>query len=249
MKEETLLGMEDLVFTRDGDYRAVFEQQDSFLNQELASFYGVTWPSGASGFQKLATVAQQRPGLLGQAGVLAVHDGVNSTSPTKRGLFVLTRLLCQNLPLSPPGDLVIPNPPSGKMTARQRLEVHDQNATCAGCHKSMDSVGLSLEHFDALGTWRLDDRGMALDTTGVIEGRSYEGEPGLAAVLGNHPAIGACLLQSLYGNGVGRLVTEFDQPTYGAMVDAFETHGGRLKPMLLEIATSDGFRTTTPVTP
>ncbi|MFT3712989.1 MAG: DUF1592 domain-containing protein [Archangium sp.] len=246
LKEETLLGMEDLVFTRDGDYRSVFDQQDSFLNQELATFYGVTWPSGATGFQKLSTVAGQRPGLLGQGGVLAVHDGVNSTSPTKRGLFVLTRLLCMNLPLSPPGDLVIPNPPSGRMTARQRLEIHDQNATCAGCHKSMDSVGLSLEHFDALGTWRLDDRGMELDTSGVIEGRAYEGEPGLSKMLREHPAVCACLMQSLYGNGVGRLATEFDQPTYAAMVDAFETSGGKLKPMLLRIATSDGFRTIPP---
>lgn len=249
MKEEALLGLEDLVFTRDADYRSVFDAQDSFMNEELARFYGVSWPTGATGFQRLAQSAQPRPGILGQAGVLAVHDGVNSTSPTKRGLFVLTRLVCQNLPLSPPADLVVPNPPSGRMTARDRLKVHDENATCAGCHKSMDAVGLSLEHFDALGTWRADDRGMAIDATGLLEGKAYDGEPGLAALLRQHPAIGPCLMQTLYGNSVGRRATEFDRATYAALVDAFETSGGRLKPLLISIATSEGFRTLPRPTP
>lgn len=249
LKEETLLGIEDLVFTRDADYRTVFDTNDSFMNEELARFYGVSWPSGATGFQRLAQTAQQRPGILGQAGVLAVHDGVNSTSPTKRGLWVLTRLVCQNLPLAPPADLVIPNPPSGRMTARQRLEVHDQNATCAGCHKGMDAVGLSLEHFDALGTWRADDRGMAIDATGVLEGKTYDGEPGLAALLRQHPAVAPCLMQTLYGNSVGRRATEFDRVTYSAMIDAFESSGGRIKPLLINIATSDGFRTIPVPTP
>ncbi|MFO0593913.1 MAG: DUF1592 domain-containing protein [Myxococcaceae bacterium] len=241
LKEEALRGLEDLVFTRDADWRTAFDANETFVNEELSGFYGVSWPSGATGWVKSAVT--KRTGLLGRAGVLAVHDGVNGTSPTKRGLFVLTRLLCKDLALAPPANLVVPNPPSGLMTARARLSIHDQDATCAGCHKPMDSVGLSLERFDAVGAWRETDRGMALDTTGVLEGRTYDGEEELSTMLAQHPALGPCLLQSLYGNGVGRLATEFDRQTFGALVAAFQTNGGRLRATLLDVTTSDGFRT------
>src|SRR5262249_21731672 len=87
MREEALLGLEDLVFVRDGDYRRVFDQQTTFINAELASLYGVPAPSG-SGFQKITLPAgAKRVGLLGQAGVLAPRDHADGTAPTRRGLF------------------------------------------------------------------------------------------------------------------------------------------------------------------
>src|SRR5207249_2644005 len=103
LKEETLLSIEDIVFS-DGDYRRLFDQRQTFVNAELAAFYGVPAPA-ASGFSKVALPDGPRVGLLGQAGVLAVHDHSEATSPTKRGLFVLTRLLCQELALAPPANL------------------------------------------------------------------------------------------------------------------------------------------------
>ena len=86
--------------------------------------------------------SSHRAGLLGQAGVLAARDHSDGTSPTRRGLFVLTRLLCQNLPLAPPANLQIPPPPTGLLTARQKLEQHATNEVCASCHRITDPVGL-----------------------------------------------------------------------------------------------------------
>src|SRR5204862_4848799 len=97
MRQETLLGLDDLVFTRDGDYRRLFDQQTTFVNRDLASLYGLTPPPG-TGFQQVSLPASSaRVGLLGQAGVLAPRDHPNGTAPTKRGLFILTHLLCQEL--------------------------------------------------------------------------------------------------------------------------------------------------------
>src|ERR1041385_4626842 len=88
MKEETLLGVDDLVFGRDGDYRTLFDQTDTFVNAELASLYGVPAPKG-NGFARVTLPASSgRAGLLGQAGVLAARDHSDGTSPTKRGLFI-----------------------------------------------------------------------------------------------------------------------------------------------------------------
>jgi hypothetical protein len=242
MKQETLTVLDDLVFGKDGDYRHLFDQPETFVNGELASLYGLTPPSG-TGFQRVMLPATSgRAGLLGQAGVLAARDHADGTSPTKRGLFVLTRLLCQNLPLAPPANLQIPAPPTGVLTARQRLEEHAKNAVCAACHGVTDPVGLSLEHLDAMGVYRDMDHGMAIDDTGKIGDTVYHGEIGLGAIMRDHAALSPCLIQSLYGVGVGHLPTEFDQDTFTSMVSQFASSGARIRSLLASITTSDGFR-------
>jgi hypothetical protein len=242
MKEETLLGFEDLVFTRDGDYRGLFDQPQTFVNGELASLYGVAAPSGNGFAQVTLPASSKRAGLLGQAGVLAARDHSDGTSPTKRGLFILTRLLCQDLPLAPPANLQIPPPPTGLITARQKLEEHAANAVCASCHQKTDPVGLSLEHLDAMGVYREQDHGLVIDDTGQIGSTKYNGEVGLAAVLRDHPALSPCLIQSFYGVSVGHLPTAFDGDTFSAVVKQFADSGARIRSLLTAITASDGFR-------
>jgi hypothetical protein len=183
-----------------------------------------------------------RAGLLGRAGVLAARDHGDGTAPTRRGLFVLTRLLCQDLPLAPPASLDIPQPPTGLLTARQKLEQHSQNAVCDSCHRHTDPVGLSLEHFDAMGVYREKDHGLEIDDSGALAGQPYQGEIGLSTALRAHPALGPCLIQSLYGVGVGHLATEFDRPTFTALARDFAANGSRVRALLAAIVASDGFR-------
>jgi Protein of unknown function (DUF1592)/Protein of unknown function (DUF1588)/Protein of unknown function (DUF1595)/Protein of unknown function (DUF1585)/Protein of unknown function (DUF1587) len=242
LKQETQRVIDDLVFTRDDDYRHLFDQPETFVNDELATFYGLPAQSGADFVRVTLPAKLGRVGLLGQAGVLAARDHSDGTSPTKRGLFVLTRLLCQNLPLTPPANLQIPAAPTGHITARERLEEHASNAVCAACHQVTDPVGLSLEHFDALGVYRADDHGLAIDDTGKIGDQTYRGEPELGALLHDHPALSPCLIQSLYGVAVGHLSTDFDRDTFSALVRDVEQDGAHIKALLTTIATSDGFR-------
>jgi len=243
MKQETLTFLDDLVFTSDGDYRHAYDTTDTFINAELAGLYGVPAPAG-TGFARVTLPASaHRAGLLGQAGVLAARDHADGTSPTRRGLFVLTRLLCQDLPLAPPANLTIPPPPTGMITARQRLEQHATNAVCAACHHQTDPVGLALEHFDAMGVWRDTDHGLPIDDTGTYGGQTFQGELGLGAMLRDHAALEPCLVQSLYGAAVGHLATDYDRATFTSLVHDFGANGARLKALLASIVASDGFRT------
>jgi hypothetical protein len=242
LKSETERVIDDLVFTRDADYRSLFDQTETFVNKELAALYGVKAPLGDAFSRVSLPASSHRAGLLGHAGVLAARDHSDGTSPTRRGLFLLTRLLCQSLPLMPPANLQIPQPPSGLITARQRLEEHTENPVCAACHAITDPVGLSLEHFDALGVYREDDRGLQIDDTGQIDGNDYHGEIELGALLHAHPALGPCLIQSLYGVAVGHLATELDRDTFADLVQHFDQSGARVRALLLRIVSSDGFR-------
>jgi hypothetical protein len=241
LKEETLKSIEDVTFDRDADVRELFDSKATFVNAELAGFYGLPVPSGA-GFSRVVRPDDTRVGLLGQAGVLAARDHASGTSPTTRGLFVLTRLLCQKLPLSPPAGLVIPSPPRGTLTARQRLGQHVADPTCAGCHQQMDSVGLTLERFDALGVHRATEYGLPIDDTGELGGVTYAGEAGLSGVIKNAPAATACLSQALYASSVGHLPMESDRQSFTQVNAAFDSSGARVRALLLAIAQSDGFR-------
>ena len=68
-------------------------------------------------------------------------------------------------------------------------------ASCAGCHKLMDPIGLTFEHFDAIGQYREQDNGQALDVSGEILGAkdaslsgAFNGPAELAAKLASSAA-------------------------------------------------------------
>src|SRR5262249_34488578 len=122
------------------------------------------------------------------------------------------------------------------------LETHAQNPTCASCHSHTDPVGLSLEHFDAIGAYRETDNGLAIDDTGKLDQASFQGLMGLAAVLRDHAALGPCLIQSFYHVAIGRVSNAFDREPFGSLADRFHPAGARIGSLLAAITASDGFR-------
>jgi hypothetical protein len=54
---------------------------------------------------------------------------------------------------------------------RERMVQHRADPACAACHQLMDPIGLSLEHFDAIGRWRpAGEGGAAIDVSGALFG-------------------------------------------------------------------------------
>src|SRR5262249_12510263 len=131
------------------------------------------------------------------------------------------------------------------MTARERLSQHSTIPGCAGCHVTMDSVGLSLEHFDALGVYREMDHGRPIDDSGQLGASAYHGESELASLVASAAATGPCLVSSLDGVSVGPLADDFDKDSFAAAVNAFDQNQGKVRAVLKAIASSDGFRFTT----
>lgn len=157
----------------------------TFLNQRLARHYGIAGVSGTA-FRKVALdPATTRGGLLGQASILTVTSYGNHTSVVKRGKWVLDNMLASPPPPPPPDVPALKAEHDGrKLTARQQLELHRANPTCAACHAKMDPLGFALENFDAVGAWRTVDAGQDIDNTAVLpDGRAIAGFTGLQQVL------------------------------------------------------------------
>lgn len=157
----------------------------TFLNQRLARHYGIAGVSGTA-FRKVRLApATMRGGLLGQASILTVTSYGNHTSVVKRGKWVLDNMLASPPPPPPPDVPALKAEHDGrKLTARQQLELHRANPTCAACHAKMDPLGFALENFDAVGAWRTVDAGQAIDNTAILpDGRAIAGFTGLQQVL------------------------------------------------------------------
>jgi hypothetical protein len=103
-----------------------------------------------------------RAGIVSQVAFVALHSHPGRSSPTLRGKAVREVLLCQKVP-TPPANvnftLVQDTKNPQYKTARARLHAHATDATCAGCHKIMDPIGLGLEAFDSGGSLRSSENG------------------------------------------------------------------------------------------
>ena len=157
MRQETLLSFQDLVFEQNAPFNSIFTTRRTFVNAELANLYGLTPPSGP-GFEPVTLPSTSpRRGFLGHAGFLALHSISTRSSPTRRGVFIQTKLLCAKIP-PPPNDVgKIPDPSPDAKTMRQRLALHTAEPACAGCHAKFDPIGLATGELRR--AWRISRPG------------------------------------------------------------------------------------------
>ncbi|MBW2162844.1 MAG: DUF1592 domain-containing protein [Deltaproteobacteria bacterium] len=109
--EEIQAFVEHVILEGDGSLQTLLTADFSFMNEELASFYGgdVLDPVTGPEFRQVQLDPDRRAGFLTSAGLMATHANVNQSSPVFRGKFVREQLMCNTLP-PPPNDLVIEPP-------------------------------------------------------------------------------------------------------------------------------------------
>jgi hypothetical protein len=76
------------------------------------------------------------------------------TSPVKRGVWIMDRLLDDPPPPPPPGVAGVDPDTRGTTTIREQLARHRGDASCAACHAHIDPPGFALEAFDPVGGFR-----------------------------------------------------------------------------------------------
>src|SRR5690606_28574839 len=109
MAQETLRLVEEIVWEQDGDILGLLDAEYTHVDAELAALYGVPAPEDPGLSAVRLPDAQGRAGILGHASFLARFAHPAITSPTRRGLFIRTRLLCEVLAPPPPGiDTTLP---------------------------------------------------------------------------------------------------------------------------------------------
>jgi hypothetical protein len=247
MARETELLFEHLV----RDDRPVLElltADYTFVNERLARHYGMRGVSGPD-FRKVAYPDDTRRGLLGHGSVLALTSHGNRTSPVLRGKWVMEVLL-GSPPPPPPAN--VPDLEETKSTrdgrslsVAEQLAQHRASPQCSSCHNVIDPIGLSLDHFDVTGAWRIKDRGVPVDTRGELyDGTPLTGAADLrAALLAKSDVIVTHFTERLLSYAVGRRLEYYDMPAVRKIVREARANDYRLSSLLLGVVRSAVFRT------
>lgn len=220
----------------------------SYLNERLASFYGIPGVYG-NDFRRVQMADENRRGILGQASILTVTSYANRTSPTLRGKWVLENIL-GTPPPPPPPNVPSLKEDAGKgpvLTMRQRLEQHRGNPVCATCHSRMDPIGLALDNFDGIGNWRTKEggeRGTPIDPAGVLpDGTKFNGPADLRRILGGRRAqVAQTVTEKLLIYALGRGIEYYDAPAVRKILRDAEAKDYRWSSLVLGIVNSTPFQ-------
>lgn len=231
-----------------GGLEALLTAPVGFANEALAAVYGVKGLQGAE-LRRIDLDPQQRSGLFTQASFLTVHASTFEPSPVLRGKVVLERLLCRHVPPPADVDTMVPAPQAGK-TTRERFEAHSSNAACAGCHKELDPLGFSFEHYDAIGGWRDEDAGRPVNASGNIqldgEDLAFKDARQLFAALSKSADVRACATRQWLRFATGRGDDDADLHSLSKAHAAFGDSDWDLRALLAGLAKSPILTVRTP---
>jgi mono/diheme cytochrome c family protein len=216
----------------------------TFVNQRLAEHYGIAGVKGTA-FRKVRLEPQsQRGGLLGQGSILTVTSYGNHTSAVKRGKWILDNLLAAAPPPPPPDVPALKFTQAGRqLNAREQMELHRSDPACASCHVKMDPLGLSLEHFDAVGAYRTQDAGRPIDASAKMpDGAEFDGIGGLQKILLDHKdEFTQAFTERLMTYALGRGLEPYDQPKVRAIARSTALDDYRIRTLILGIVKSEPF--------
>lgn len=245
MRKETELLFESIV-REDRSVMTLLKADYTFLNERLARHYGISGVYGDH-FRRVSTEGMDRGGVLGQGSILTVTSYATRTSPVQRGKWILENLFGAPPP-DPPAD-VPPLPEPGQdlaqLNMRELMAAHRANPACASCHQQMDPMGLSLEHFDAVGRPRRQRDGSApLDVSAEMpDGTKFNGPSGLNDVLMQHADLFlTTFTEKLMTYGLGRGLEFSDRPAVRGILQRARKEDFRFSSIVMGIVTSTAFQ-------
>jgi len=243
-QEQTLRTMVDHLLVQKGDYRDLFTTRKTFMTPLLGTIYRVPVNTTEGWVPYQFPDNDPRAGVLTQISFLALHSTPGRSSPTIRGKALRTVMLCERVP-DPPGNvnfnLVQDTKNPNFKTARQRLEAHRTQPTCAGCHRLIDPIGLGLEHFDSLGEYRATENDASIDASGELDGVKFSDAASLGKALHDNPATTSCLVDRLYSYAAGRAPEKGEAEWMKYLNAKFAADGYRVPDLMRRIVLSDAF--------
>lgn len=253
LRRSLQLFVEQVVWSDASDYRVLMEADYLLFNERLARFYGTPVPEGG-GFQKVVLDAGHRTGVVTHPYLLARLAHHKETSPILRGVFI-TRNVLGGILKPPPEAIAFQDGHfDAAMTTREKVVQMTRNNSCMTCHETINPLGFSLEHFDAVGRFRLSDNQKPINPESDFE--SFDG--GTIRLRGprdlSHQAITTPSARRGFVRQVFEGVVKQNPRAYGpgtlARLEKHFTHSGyHIRKLLVEIHTLAALEAVTPIDP
>ena len=262
MRDETHLYVREMV-RMNLPTTAVVSSNFTFVNERLAQHYGFP-PVSGSEMRKVTLPANSiRGGILTQASMMKLSSNGFSTSPVKRGIWVLDRILGTPPPNPPPDAGAIEPDTRGATTIRDILDKHRSIESCASCHKLIDPPGFALESFDVMGGYRERYRSIGkgdavevtvppfryktkialpVDASGEYQGKSFKDVLSFKKImLTEDRQIARNITNRLVTQATGATVSFSERAEIEKILDATKSNGYGLQSLMLQVVTSPMF--------
>jgi len=244
--------------------RHVIASDFVFVNERLATLYGLPGVTGAA-FRKVSLPKDSvRGGFLTQASVLKVTANGTTTSPVVRGAWIMERLLGRKPPAPPPSVPAVEPDIRGATTIRQQLDRHRTQESCSACHTKIDPPGFALENFDIFGGYRTNYRAidgktkdagigkngqkfafhqaLPIEPFGQLDKQKFaEIREFKAVVLRNERQVARNLVGQFTAFATGAPVGFADRPKVEALLDAAAPRGFGVRTLVHGLVSSDLF--------
>ncbi|MDE0892689.1 MAG: DUF1592 domain-containing protein, partial [Planctomycetota bacterium] len=219
----------------------------TMANERLADHYGSKEVTGNHFRRVVFGEEQGRGGLLTQAGLLAMNSDGKDSHPLKRGIWMLERLLNDPPPPPPPAvpEIDLTDPEIAKMTLKQRIEDHRDSPACMSCHAKIDPWGIAFEDYDAVGSFRTEVQGIAVDSSSVLfNGQRLEGVDGMKRflLLNRQDQFVRAVVYKLATFALGRPLSFGDRAAVDEITANVRRQGDGLATLVKSIATSTLFQ-------
>ena len=241
------------MLTKNLPIESLIDSNWTMANARLCDFYGLPEPK-TGGFHRVALKPEDhRGGLLTMGAVLGLTSDGTRHRPVHRGVWI-SETIFNKTPPPPPAnvDPIEPVPPTGnKITIRQRIEAHAQNANCAACHRTIDPLGLAFDQYDAIGQWRTHElvptgvgANPLVDASGVLpDGRKFADSVQFKQLLmTDRDRIARAFIEHLCTYALRRVLTVDDRDDVQSIVETARKKQYRLKDIIQAVATSELFQ-------
>jgi len=223
------------------------------VNPRLAAFYDLP-PPAKSGFQRVALRPEDhRGGILTHGSVLSLTSDGTRHRPVHRGVWVSEAIFGRTPPPPPPNvEPLEPTPvDKPKATIRMQLEAHATHAICASCHRNIDPLGFAFDNFDAIGSWRTEEKIAAgkgsnppVNASGLLpDGRSFAGPAEFKQhLVQDVDRFAEAFVEQLATFALRRVMTIDDAAEIRAIAQAAKRDDYRLRTVVEEFVKSNLFR-------
>jgi hypothetical protein len=246
-------------------FTSLLTSGSSYINADLASFYGLSGSPTFSTATTVNTAANPRMGILSQGSVLAMHSHTSLMSPTKRGRLIRQQILCEEVPDPPPaiGGVPIPPPPTtlptGQTTRSQYMNHVAPggvtNTTCNNCHQFMDWIGFGFDNYDASGAYITQEGTADVDPSGKfipypdttdISG-TFQNMTDMITQLSASQQVDQCFALEEIRYALLRSETAEDACSAQQIYQAFMASNYNLSKLVVAVVSSNSFMYRTPV--
>jgi len=234
------LTLKNVVRSEKSDFRELLLSDKVYLNGRLAKTYGVSLPENAP-FQPVDLDPTVRAGILTHPYFLAGFAYRATSSPIHRGVVLTRSVMGRVLPPPPAAFTPLAASLHPNLTTRQRVSLQTTPLGCQSCHSTINSLGFTLERFDAIGRLRSAENNQLIDATGSYESKAgqkvkFTGAQDLARYVADSDEAQAAFVEKLFQFVVKQPIRGYGAQALPDLKREFKRSGYNINRLTTQIA-------------